>query len=43
VKQLLKHGVISLQYARFEKNLEDPLTKGLTKVSGAWNVEEDAT
>jgi len=31
VKQLLKHGVISLQYVRSEKNLADPLTKGLTR------------
>jgi len=31
VKQLLKHGVISLQYVRSEKNLTDPLTKGLTR------------
>ena len=31
VKQLLKHGVISLEYVRSEKNLADPLTKGLTK------------
>ena len=27
VKQLLKHGVISLQYVRSEKNLANPLTK----------------
>jgi len=31
VKQLLKHGIISLQYVRSEKNLADPLTKGLTR------------
>jgi len=31
VKQLLKHGVISLQYVRSDKNLPDPLTKGLTR------------
>jgi len=31
VKQLLKHGVISLKYVRFEKNLADPLTKGLPR------------
>jgi len=31
VKQLLKHGVIYLQYVRSEKNLADPLTKGLTR------------
>jgi hypothetical protein len=31
VKQLLKHGVISPQYVRSEKNLADPLTKGLTR------------
>ena len=30
VKQLLKHGVISLKYVRSEKNLVDPITKGLT-------------
>jgi len=31
VRQLLKHGVISLQYLRSEKNLTDPFTKGLTR------------
>ena len=31
VKQLLKHGVISLEYVRSEKNLADPLTKGLRR------------
>jgi len=31
VEQLLKHGVISLQYVTSEKNLADPLTKGLTR------------
>ena len=31
VKQLLKHGVISLEYVRSEKNLADPLTKGLPR------------
>jgi len=31
VKQLLKHGVISLDYVRSEKNLADPLTKGLPR------------
>ena len=31
VKQLLKHGVISLEYVRCEKNLADPLTKGLPR------------
>jgi len=31
VKQLLKHVIISLQYVRSEKNLADPLTKGLTR------------
>ena len=31
VKQLLKGGTISLEFVRFEKNLADPLTKGLTR------------
>ena len=31
VKQLLKHGLISLEYVRSEKNLADPLTKGLPR------------
>ena len=31
VKQLLKHSVISLEYVRSEKNLADPLTKGLPR------------
>ena len=31
VKQLLKEGTISLEFVRFEKNLADPLTKGLTR------------
>ena len=31
VKLLLKHGVISLEYVRSEKNLADPLTKGLPR------------
>lgn len=31
VKQLLKHGVISLEYVRSEKNLADPLTKELPR------------
>jgi len=31
VKQLLKHGIISLEYVRSEKILADPLTKGLTR------------
>ena len=31
VKQLLKHGVVSLQYVRSEKNLANPLTKELTR------------
>ena len=31
IKQLLKHGVISLEYLRSEKNLADPLTKGLPR------------
>ena len=31
VKQLLKHSVISLEYVRSEKNLTDPLTKGLPR------------
>ena len=31
VKQLLKHGVISLEYVRSEKNLAYPLTKGLLR------------
>ncbi|TYK04654.1 ty1-copia retrotransposon protein [Cucumis melo var. makuwa] len=31
VKQLLKEGTISLEFFRSEKNLADPLTKGLTR------------
>ncbi|KAA0042223.1 ty1-copia retrotransposon protein [Cucumis melo var. makuwa] len=31
VKQLLKEGTISLEFVRSEKNLADPLTKGLTR------------
>ncbi|KAA0052346.1 ty1-copia retrotransposon protein [Cucumis melo var. makuwa] len=31
VKQLLKEGTISLEFVRSEKNLVDPLTKGLTR------------
>jgi len=31
VRQLIKNGVISLEYVRSERNLADPLTKGLTK------------
>jgi hypothetical protein len=31
VRELLKNGVISLQFVRSEKNLADPFTKGLTK------------
>jgi hypothetical protein len=31
VKQLLKDGVISLEYVRCERNLADPFTKGLTR------------
>ncbi|KAA0052404.1 ty1-copia retrotransposon protein [Cucumis melo var. makuwa] len=31
VKQLLKEGTISLEFVRFEKNLANPLTKGLTR------------
>ncbi|KAL2237782.1 UNVERIFIED_CONTAM: hypothetical protein Sindi_0969900 [Sesamum indicum] len=31
VKELLKNGIISLDYVRFERNLADPLTKGLTR------------
>ncbi|KAL0317461.1 UNVERIFIED_CONTAM: Retrovirus-related Pol polyprotein from transposon TNT 1-94 [Sesamum angustifolium] len=30
VKKLLKNGIISLEYVKFERNLADPLTKGLT-------------
>ena len=30
-KQLLKHGVISLEYVRSKRNLADPMTKGLTR------------
>jgi len=29
VVKMLKHGVISLEYVRFETNLADALTKGL--------------
>jgi len=29
VKQLLKHGVIFLEYVRSKRNLTDPITKGL--------------
>ncbi|KAK4402771.1 hypothetical protein Sango_1017800 [Sesamum angolense] len=31
VKELLKNGIISLDYVRSERNLVDPLTKGLTR------------
>ncbi|KAL0401677.1 UNVERIFIED_CONTAM: Retrovirus-related Pol polyprotein from transposon TNT 1-94 [Sesamum latifolium] len=31
VKELLKGGIISLEYVRSERNLADPLTKGLTR------------
>ncbi|KAK4400300.1 Retrovirus-related Pol polyprotein from transposon RE1 [Sesamum angolense] len=31
VKELLKNGIISMDYVRFERNLADPLTKGLTR------------
>ncbi|KAL0322768.1 UNVERIFIED_CONTAM: Retrovirus-related Pol polyprotein from transposon TNT 1-94 [Sesamum angustifolium] len=31
VKELLKNGIISLEYVRSERNLADPLTKGLTR------------
>ena len=31
VRELLKNGVISLQFVRSENNLADPFTKGLTK------------
>ncbi|KAL0401640.1 UNVERIFIED_CONTAM: Retrovirus-related Pol polyprotein from transposon RE2 [Sesamum latifolium] len=31
VKELLKSGIISLDYVKSERNLADPLTKGLTR------------
>ncbi|KAL0388011.1 UNVERIFIED_CONTAM: hypothetical protein Sradi_2682900, partial [Sesamum radiatum] len=31
IKELLKNGIISLNYVRFERNLADPLTKGLVR------------
>ena len=31
VKELLENGVISLDFVKSEKNLADPLTKGLCK------------
>ncbi|KAK4385597.1 Retrovirus-related Pol polyprotein from transposon TNT 1-94 [Sesamum angolense] len=31
IKELLKNGIISLEYVRSERNLADPLTKGLTR------------
>ncbi|KAL0373189.1 UNVERIFIED_CONTAM: hypothetical protein Scaly_1000500 [Sesamum calycinum] len=31
VKELLKDGIISLDYVRSERNLADPLTKGPTR------------
>ncbi|KAK4400305.1 Retrovirus-related Pol polyprotein from transposon TNT 1-94 [Sesamum angolense] len=31
VKELLKNGIISLDYVRSKRNLADPLTKGLTR------------
>ncbi|KAL0355320.1 UNVERIFIED_CONTAM: hypothetical protein Sradi_3978900 [Sesamum radiatum] len=31
IKKLLKGGIISLEYVRSERNLGDPLTKGLTR------------
>ncbi|KAL0289049.1 UNVERIFIED_CONTAM: hypothetical protein Sangu_2631300 [Sesamum angustifolium] len=31
VKELLKNGIISLDYVKSKRNLADPLTKGLTR------------
>jgi len=31
VKDLILNGMISINYIKFELNLADPLTKGLTK------------
>lgn len=31
MKQLLRDGVISLDYIKSERNLADPLTKGLSR------------
>lgn len=31
IRHLISHGVISLDYVRSEKNIADPLTKGLTR------------
>ena len=31
IKELLKNGVISLEFVRSERNLTDPLNKGLTR------------
>lgn len=31
MKEFLKNGVISLDYVRSERNLADPLTKGLPR------------
>lgn len=31
VRELLKNGVISLEFVRSERNLTDPLNKGLTR------------
>lgn len=29
IKQLLSHGIVALDFMRFEKNIADPFTKGL--------------
>ena len=31
VKQLISHGIISIDYIKSKKNIADPLTKGLTR------------
>ena len=31
VKQLISHGIISIDYIKSKENIADPLTKGLTR------------
>jgi len=41
VKQLLKHEVVSLKYVRSERNLMDPLIKGLTRSVAVETVSDE--
>ena len=36
IKRLLSNGIISIEYVRSKENIEDPLTKGLTKEQVYW-------